>query len=137
MADLTPLSIAQPLTRAQKKWKQDIESFEEKIDKKNFKLEGEKPKLGFGSEYRDASADDEMEAEDSYKYPAAPLPLLVPKAPRGTYDRACFSRFKSDVWDKALSQKYLCLMKILPLPTRHAWFSECMAKAFSIVVPIF
>lgn len=102
MAELTPLSIAYPLTRSQAKLKQGIESFEEKINK-NSKAHDNQPRLEFGSEYHVESADEETEVEESHKYPAAPLPFLVPKVPESTYDRARSSCFTTSIWYGALS----------------------------------
>jgi hypothetical protein len=103
MAELTPLSIAYPLTRSQAKLKQGIESFEEKINKKNFKAQDKQPRLEFGSEYHGESADEETEVEESHKYPAAPLPFLVPKVPKSTYDHAGSSCSTTSIWYGALS----------------------------------
>ena len=52
------------------------------MENRDFKQENLQAETCFGSDYRDASADDEFEAEDDYKYPQASLPFLVPKAPR-------------------------------------------------------
>lgn len=130
MPHLTPLSIAQLLMRDRKKVKQSTESFEETINKKNFEPEDDKPKLEFGSEYRDVSADDEMEAEEFHQYPAARLPFLVPKVPKGTYDRRCFSYFTANVWYGLFPHQYWFLITSLPcnLPTYHALFSKCIKQ---------
>lgn len=103
MADLTPLSITLPLTRERKKSWQDFDSFEERIKKENFKLEDDKPKLEFGSEYRDASADDEMEADESCKYAAARMPFLTLKASRGMCSWAYLSFTPAKIWIEGLS----------------------------------
>ncbi|KAL6718866.1 hypothetical protein ACLMJK_003100 [Lecanora helva] len=81
LANLTSLSISHRKQSKVKKGKNSI-TFEEKIQKKAFK-ENNTPKLQFGSKYRDAPADDELELEEIDKYyPPAPTPFLVPKAPR-------------------------------------------------------
>ncbi len=82
MASLTPLSITHPTSQKPKKRKQDGDSYEEKVNKKTFKSENDLLKPNFGSDYRDASADDELEAEEVHKSPSTGLPFLIPKAPK-------------------------------------------------------
>lgn len=81
MAFLSPMSIRNALPPKPER-SRDAMSYEEKIRRKAFNSRSDEPKPNFGSDYRDASADDEFEAEEVYKYPAAPLPFLRPKAPR-------------------------------------------------------
>lgn len=81
MANFTPLSIAHQFPPKIKEPEGD-DTYEAKVKGKVFKPEHDKTKHDFGSDYRDASADDEFEAEETNKYPSAPLPFLVPKAPR-------------------------------------------------------
>ena len=45
-------------------------------------MEDGQRKTDFGSDYRDASADDELETEEVSKYPRTQLPFLLSKAPR-------------------------------------------------------
>jgi len=127
VAYLTPLNLVQPSMREQKRSKQGIEPFEEKIKMKMSKPEDHQPKLGFGSEYRDASADDEMEAEESHKYAAAGLPFFVPKVPKGTYDRDCSFCFTDNICYGALSHEYFFLVRSLTcdLPNHYTSLSGC------------
>ena len=81
MADLTPLSIGHQVQSTGKKPKQG-HSYEDKVKSKAFMVENDEPKPEFASDYRDASADDDFDAEETNKYPQAPLPFLIPKAPR-------------------------------------------------------
>ncbi len=89
MADLTPLSISQPLGKKTKKTLCDQDSYEAKIKKGGFKPD-DSLRHDFGSEYRDIGAaslsplHNANEGKKLPKYPAAPLPFLANKSSENT-----------------------------------------------------
>lgn len=82
MAELTPLSISQPLKQKTKNTQRDQDSYEARLKKRAFKPD-DSQKHEFGSDYRDVRATSPSAVEEAYdgkkpsKYPAAPLPFLA------------------------------------------------------------
>ena len=79
LASLTPLSIAHADASKSSKYQKGWNLLKKAVQSKGSDSEDDPPKTDFGSDYRDAPTDDELETEHMYKYSPAPLPFLVPR----------------------------------------------------------